>query len=58
VPEDEDFSAFRAIYTEACRLGLEGCATVRLNPVTGADLKEECAPHSSTQFCGLDRESD
>lgn len=38
VPADYAFEDFRALYTEAYRLGLKGCTTFRHNPVTGSVL--------------------
>jgi ribonucleoside-diphosphate reductase alpha chain len=62
VPEDHDFPAFRAIYTQAYGLGLKGCTTFRPNVVTGAVLKEGVgggeAPASAGHCCGLGREND
>lgn len=38
VAEDCDFDDFQSIYTDAYSLGLKGCTTYRVNPVTGSVL--------------------
>jgi ribonucleoside-diphosphate reductase alpha chain len=62
VPEDFDFSAFRAIYSEAYELGLKGCTTFRPNPVSGVVLRgspsAQAAADAGSHCCGLDREND
>lgn len=54
IPENLEFDAFRAVYTEAYAQGLKGCTTFRPNPVTGAVLSSVADRHC----CDLEREAD
>ncbi len=56
VPADIDRSDFRAIYSEAWRLGLKGCTVFRPNPVRGAILSG--AAPEPVHCCDIEREAD
>ena len=65
VPEEYSFDAFRNLYQRAYALGLKGCTTYRVNPVTGAvlapwgealDTASEAQP--GPHCCNVEREAD
>jgi ribonucleoside-diphosphate reductase alpha chain len=58
VPEDYPFDAFRGIYDAAYQMGLKGCTTYRLNPITGAVVTAADQSASAPHCCAIEREPD
>lgn len=58
VPEKTPFNDFKGIYDMAYDMGLKGCTTFRLNPVTGAILSEQGGGVDAPHCCVAEREAD
>jgi len=58
VPEHTPFNEFKRIYDMAYDMGLKGCTTFRVNPVTGAILSEQGGGVDAPHCCVAEREAD
>jgi ribonucleoside-diphosphate reductase alpha chain len=58
VPEHTPFNEFKRIYDMAYDMGLKGCTTFRVNPVTGAILSEQSGGVDAPHCCVAEREAD
>jgi ribonucleoside-diphosphate reductase alpha chain len=58
VPEKTPFDDFKRIYDMAYDMGLKGCTTFRVNPVTGAILSEQGDGVDAPHCCVAEREAD
>lgn len=58
VPEKLDFAAYQSVFEQAYAMGLKGCTTFRLNPVTGSVLSVNQGATARPYCCDIDREAD
>lgn len=58
VPESYPFDAFKGVYDAAYDMGLKGCTTFRVNPITGSVVTAAPESNDLPHCCAIEREPD